>query len=274
MHIVFQQTAKEVLEQGFALDETIDHKIINLKSDYSIGPVEFPVSDETYEKRNDWWKKIIEEESDLSFVKNSEEDIEQIKEIKNILENNPEEQLWIWIAPNKQDVSGYYFLLSQLSEVIEQVYVVWLNNLPFINEKGNIFYPRYLSEIPSKEFIKAKKLFRSVTPGEMEVDLDEWDKLCRENKVMRILKDHKKIIQDDEDYFDKPLLNLITPEWQKVSKIIQQFNHKSLDSIPEEYLLWRFKTMIENGGINSQGDINNKKEWEVKKESDGEKITE
>ena len=198
----------------------------------------------------------------------------QIKEIKTILENNPEEQLWIWIAPNKQDVSGYYFLLSQLSEDIEQVYVVWLNNLPFINEKGNIFYPRYLSEIPSREFIKAKKLFRSVTAGEMEVDLDEWDKLCRENKVVRNLKDHKKLSQDDEDYFDKPLLNLVTPEWQKVSKIIQQFNHKSLDSIPEEYLIWRIKTLIENGGINNQGDIKNKKEWEVKKEPGEENITE
>lgn len=274
MHVVFQQKAKEILEQGFASDDSIDHNIKYLKSDYSLGPVEFPVSNDTFEKRNDWWKNIIGEENDLSSVKNNEEDIELINDIKIIIENNPEEQLWIWIAPNKQDVSGYYFLLSQLSELLEQVYVVWLNNLPFINEKGHIFYPRYISEIPSREFIKAKKLFRLVTPSEMEVDLDEWDKLCRENKPVRFLKDHKKLIQHDEDCFDKPLLNLITPEWQKVSKIIHQFNHKSLDNIPEEYLLWRFKTMIENASINSQGDINNKKEWEVKKDSEGEKITE
>ncbi|MEO6869865.1 MAG: DUF3658 domain-containing protein [Ginsengibacter sp.] len=274
MHVVFQQKAKEILEQGFASDDSIDHNIKYLKSDYSLGPVEFPFSKETFEKRNDWWKNISGEEDDLSVVKNNEDDFGLINDIKIILENNPEEQLWIWIAPNKEDVSGYYFLLSQFSEHLGQVYVVWLNNLPFINEKGNIFYPRYISEIPSREFIKAKKLFRLITPGEMEVDLDEWDKLCRENKSVRILKDHKKIIQDDEDYFDRNLLNLVTPERQKVSKVIQQFNHKSLDNIPEEYLVWRIKIMIENGSIDSQGDIYNKKEWEVKKESEGENITE
>jgi hypothetical protein len=265
MHIVFQQAGKEVLEQGFAPDETIDKNIINLKSDYSLGPVEFPVSDVALEKRNDWWKKIISDESDLSFTRDNEEDIQKINEIKTTLENNENEELWIWIAPNKQDVSGYYFLLSQLIEQTDKVFVVWLNNLPFINEKGHIFYPRYLSEIPSREFLKAKKLFRSISGGEVEVDIDEWGKLCEENKTVRILKDHKKLAQFDEEYFDKTINNFITADWLKVSKVIQQFNHKSLDIIPEEYLLWRIRSMIENNEIESQGEVTNRKEWEVKK---------
>ena len=265
MHIVFQQAGREVLERGFAPDESIDKNIINLKSDYSLGPVEYPLTNENLEKRNDWWKKIITDETDISFSAANEADVQIINEIKNSLTNNESEELWIWIAPNTQDVSGYYFLLSQLTELTDKVFVVWLNNLPFINEKGQIFYPRYLSEIPSREFLKAKKLYRAISAGEVEVDMDEWSKLCQENKTVRILKDHKKLAQFDEEYFDKTILNFITADWQKVSKVLQQFNHKSLDIIPEEYLLWRVRSMIENNEIESQGDITNRKEWEVKK---------
>jgi len=47
--------------------------------------------------------------------------------------------------------------------------VLYFNNLPFINEKGQIFYPTVLHEILPKEFLKAKKLNRKVTLSEFEV---------------------------------------------------------------------------------------------------------
>ena len=55
--------------------------------------------------------------------------------------------------------------LSQLAEFQGRIFILYLNNLPFINEKGAIFYPTTLFSIPPKEFIKAKKLARPVTPG-------------------------------------------------------------------------------------------------------------
>ena len=67
------------------------------------------------------------------------------------------------MAPNQHDVCGYYWLMNQLKEFEGRIYILSLNNLPFINDKGTIFYPRDLFEIPPKEFIKAKKLARPVT---------------------------------------------------------------------------------------------------------------
>jgi hypothetical protein len=66
--------------------------------------------------------------------------------------------------------------MSQLKEYQEPIDVLYLNNLPFINDKGNIFYPTSLSEIQPKEFFKAKKLARPITLSEFEVDPDEWKK--------------------------------------------------------------------------------------------------
>lgn len=65
---------------------------------------------------------------------------------------------------------------------------MYLNNLPFINEKGSIFYPDHIGNIPPRELVKAKKLARQVTVSEFEIDPDEWTRLQNEEKDVRILE--------------------------------------------------------------------------------------
>ena len=60
-----------------------------------------------------------------------------------------------------------------------------------------------LSEIPAREFVKAKKLARPVSPAEFETDPDEWIRLASENKNLRLLEGGKKIIQQADDYYDR-----------------------------------------------------------------------
>ena len=77
--------------------------------------------------------------------------------------------------------------MSQLKELQGKVQVLYLNNLPFLNEKGQLFYPTNLSQIQPSEFLKAKKLARPITLSEFEVDPDEWKKLCIDNGFVRFL---------------------------------------------------------------------------------------
>ncbi|HET7116436.1 MAG TPA: DUF3658 domain-containing protein, partial [Hanamia sp.] len=162
---------------------------------------------------------------------------------------------------------GYYWLISQLKEFAGRIYVLSLNNLPFINEKGQIFYPENLFEIPPREFVKAKKLARPITTSEFEIDPDEWAKICNENKMVRILEGAKKLSQHDADYFDKFLMEFITPDWQKANKVIHQFLHKSKQTTGDAYLLWRLKELIIAGKIDAQGEVKNMKDFEVKKKA-------
>ncbi len=116
--------------------------------------------------------------------------IDDIKTVTGLIEwltGDPQEIVWIWVAPNKHDVSGYYWLITQLKDFHERIFILYLHNLPFINDKGHIFYPTNIFEIPAKEFLKAKKLARPVTLSEFEVDADEWAKLGNENKGVRSL---------------------------------------------------------------------------------------
>ncbi len=83
-----------------------------------------------------------------------------------------------------------------------KIFVFYLNNLPFINEKGQLFYPTSLQQIQPKEFLKAKKLKRAINLSEFEVDGDEWKRLVQENNPVRILEGGKKIVAKEAEFFD------------------------------------------------------------------------
>ncbi len=265
MHIVFQQEDINTLSKSFELDETLRSEIVLIKDDFAVGPLKNIYSDEGIEERKQWWRNVLSGGDYSNLVDNGEiDDAKTVAELKEQLKNNDEETVWIWIAPNKHDVSGYYWLMAQLKEFVGRVYVLSLNNLPFINDKGNIFYPVNLYEIPPREFLKAKKLARPITTSEFEIDPDEWAKICNENKMVRILEGAKKLSQHDEDFFDKYLLELITPDWQKASKVINHFLSKSKHTTGDAYMLWRLKELIAKDTINAQGEIKNMKDFEVK----------
>lgn len=266
MHIVFQTEDVKTLLKSFELDESLRQEIVEIKDDYAVGPIQNIYAQESIENRKDWWRNVLSGGDYNGSVDNGlVDDQKAVEEIIAALKNDENENAWIWVAPNKHDVSGYYWLMSQLKDYVERIYVLHLNNLPFINEKGSIFYPVNLSEIPPKEFIKAKKLARQITPSEFELDPDEWIKLGNENKSVRILEGAKKLSQHDEDYFDQSLLTFVTPEWQKAHKVISQFLSKAKQTTGDAYMLWRVKYLVASGIIEAQGELKNMKDFEVKK---------
>jgi len=173
--------------------------------------------------------------------------------------------VWIWAAQNKHDVSGYYWLMSQLADYQGRIFILYLNNLPFFNEKGNIFYPENLYQIPPREFIKAKKLARPITPSEFEVDPDEWKKLTEQDKFVRLLEGGKKLIQHDVDFYDDELKKYISGEWQKANKIISAFYHKAKQTTGDMFLLWRLKQVLQSEDFEVQGNIKGMKDFEIRK---------
>lgn len=265
IHIVFQEADIAALEKSFELDETIKADIIQIKDDYAVGPLQNIFTPEGIENRKQWWREVLAgSDLDGSVDNGLVNDEQTVLDIKQRLDNNSEEFVWIWAAQNKHDVSGYYWLMSQLKDYQGRIFILYLNNLPFLNEKGNLFYPANLFEIPAKEFVKAKKLAREITPSEFEVDPDEWIKICEQNKGVRLLEGGKKLVQEDYDFYDTELKKLVTADWQKASKIIHSHLTKAKQSTGDMYLLWRLKTMIAMEMFDVQGTIGKMKEFEVK----------
>jgi len=264
-HIVFQHADVDALQKSFALDEALSGDIIEIKDDYAVGPLYNIYIGEGIEQRRQWWRDVLAGgDYDGHVDTNEVDDYKTVAELVGTMRRNEEEVIWIWAAQNKHDVSGYYWLLNYMKEFQGRVFILYLNNLPFINEKGHIFYPTNLFEIPAKEFLKAKKLARPITLSEFEVDPDEWTKLCNENKGVRLLEGGKKLVQEDYDFYDAELKKFITPDWQKASRIIHHFLSKAKHTTGDMYLLWRLKVMIAMDMFDVQGKIANMKDFEIK----------
>ena len=266
IHIVFNEPDVIVLKQAIELDETLKGEILQVKDDYAVGFLKNIYTQQGIEERKNWWREVFAGgDGDGGVDKGIVDDNKLVVDLLEKLNTNTEEKIWIWAAQNKHDVSGYYWLMSQLKEYQGRVYILYLNNLPFINEKGNIFYPEWISSIQPKEMLKAKKLSRLITPSEFEVDPDEWTKICSEEKMVRLLEGGKKLSQHDADFYDTELVTFITTDWMKASKIIHQFLSKAKHTTGDMFVLWRLKKLLETDLYDVQGEVKNMKDFEVKK---------
>jgi hypothetical protein len=266
IHIVFQHNDKGALEKAFELEPSMRGEVIPIEDEFAVGPIAGIYTADGIEARKQWWREVLGGGDYDGIVDDGSvaDDRATVARLMEKLERDPGEQVWIWAAQNKHDVSGYYWLMSQLKEYQGRILILYLNNLPFINEKGQLFYPVNLFDIPPREFVKARKLARPITPSEFEIDPDEWSKLCQEDKGVRILEGGKKLSQYGYDYYDDELKKFITGDWIKTSKLIHQFLTKGKQTTGDGYVLWRVKQLVAAGEIEAQGELKGMKDFEIK----------
>jgi hypothetical protein len=266
IHIVFQYNDDSVLRKAFELDSSMEGEIIEIRDELAVGPITDIYTPEGIEARRQWWRDILAggDYDGIVDKENAGGDNGKVIALRQRLQDDQKETVWIWAAQNKHDVSGYYWLMSQLKDFQGRIFILYLNNLPFINEKGQLFYPTNLFEIPPREFLKARKLARPITLSEFEIDPDEWQRLCQEGRGVRILEGGKKLSQHPYEYYDEELRRFITGDWIKVSKLIGQFLGKAKQITGDAYLLWRIKQLVAAGELDAQGELKGMKDFEIK----------
>jgi len=256
IHVVFNESEVDLMKEVIGLDETLAGEVVQIKDDYAVGPLHLLDTDEGWQARHDWWMSLLENSHYTGSNTVRFDDRKTVFELKEILMADPALEIWIWMGQNQHDVSGYFWLMPQLREFVGRIMILYLNNLPFINEKGQIFYPSWIGDIQPKEFLKAKKLARPITLSEFEVDPDEWKRLCEENSMVRVLEGGKKIIGKEEVFYDNDIIRNLTPEWQKAARVITNTLHRMKIKTGDVFLMWRMKKLIADGKIEVTGDTN------------------
>ena len=253
IHIVFNTADIAALEAAIELDESLSGKIIEIKDDYAVGPLMDIYETEGYQARREWWKGVLAYspyEAQLEIV----DDTITVEHLINSLNHDENEMIWMWMGQNAHDVSGYYWLMSQFKAYQSRIHVLYLNNLPFLNEKGQLFYPTHLSQIEPKEFIKAKKLARPITLSEFELDPDEWKKLCQENEGVRFLEGGKKLVSMHIGCYDKEIAALLTKNAQKLPSALSNIMAKLKVKLGDAFIVSRLKALEEAGKLVIAGD--------------------
>ncbi|HEX7904569.1 MAG TPA: DUF1835 domain-containing protein [Chitinophagaceae bacterium] len=271
IHIVFNESEINLMKQVIELDETLAGEVIQIKDDFAVGPLAGIDTEEGWTARVEWWRGQLTGSPYKEELAGSFDDRQTVAAIKTKLDEpfdatqGQEEQVWIWMGQNQHDVSGYYWLMPQLKNYQGRVMIIYLNNLPFINEKGQIFYPSWLHEIQPKEFLKAKKLARPITLSEFEVDPDEWKKIVDENAMVRILEGGKKIVGKEESFYDNEILKNLTTEWQKATRVLTNTLHRMKIKTGDVFIMTRMKKLIAEGKIEVTGDTTKTwKDFDVK----------
>ena len=247
LHIIFNEPDISLLREVISLDESLEGPIQVIKDDFAVGPLQSLDTEEGWQERVQWWKRLLVSSPYGEELAGSFDDRQTVTEIGTWLDQNPEQECWIWMGQNQHDVCGYYWLMSQLRKWQGRVMIIYLNNLPFLNDKGQLFYPSLLAEIPAKEFLKAKKLARPITASEYEIDPDEWRKLAEENATVRILEGGKKIVGREDNFFDAELIKNTTGDWQKATRVLSNTLHRMKIKTGDVFLMSRIKFLIEVG---------------------------
>lgn len=265
IHIVFNEVEVDLLKQVIELDATLTGEVLQIKDDFAVGPLQNIDTEDGWQARLAWWRCLLQGSPYSLELVGSFDDRETIMQIKTKLDENPAEEVWIWMGQNQHDVMGYYWLVPFFKEYQGRAMVLYMNNLPFINEKGQIFYPSWLHEIQPTEFMKAKKLARPVTLSEFEIDPDEWKKIADENSTVRILEGGKKISSKEESFYDSEILKNITGEWQKATRVLSNTLNRMKIKTGDVFLMWRMKELINIGKIEATGELNKAwKDFDVK----------
>lgn len=266
IHIVFQQDDVALLKDAMQLDETLQGEIFEIKDEWGVGPLQNLDEESGWTARMEWWRQLLQG-SPYENMLGSFDDRITVSRIKEKLSAEPDGEAWIWMGQNQHDVTGYYWLMRQLKEYQGRVMIIYLNNLPFINEKGQLFYPWAIGNVLPKEIIKAKKLARPITLSEYEIDPDEWKKITEENTMVRVLEGGKKIAGKEENFYDIEILKNLTGEWQKANRVITNTLNRMKIKTGDVFLMWRLKQLIADGKVETTGDMQKSwKDFDVRKQ--------
>ena len=281
LHIVFGQSSVPVLQEAVAMDEKMNGDILCFEDDLSVGPLFILDTKEGRAGRQQFWQQLAGIEQQLGMEEmvpppdaEERDDAVRFKALKAQLKENPEQEVWIWAGQNARDVCGYYWLVSQLYDFAGRIHIIYLNNLPFLNEKGAVFYPTHLHQILPKEFLKAKKLARPISLAEYELDGDEWHRLMNESAGIRLLEGGKKIKGEPTLFYDKELLTQSGNEFVKAWRVVQQVTGKLKYPVMDQFLGWRLKELIREGKLESRGDLKTIRDFEVKQPGENMESTE
>ncbi len=260
-HIIVGDEAAKPLTEALSADPVNEETVLVLKDLLHIGPLQKEEGQKFSELRSAFWQTIVPQSKEQVTV----EDMERILQVSHELHQSETPCVWFWMAPAAADVTAYYWLLFYFKKYRDRFFVVNVGGLPFLDTAGKLFYPKNISEIPPKELLKARRLARVVTPSEMEVDTDEWEKIKAENAAIRAYEGGKKLSHKSAALYDQQLSSFCSQQFQKASKIIRQAMSKYALPTGDLYLGWRLRQLVAEGALQAQGDTSKPlNEWEVK----------
>jgi len=260
-HFVVGDAAAGPLQEAILTGPSMAGEVVVLRDVLNVGPLQKAEGQTFSELRSAFWQEVINNDRHPVAV----DDMERILEVSKAMYNDDSVTAWFWMATIPADVCAYHWLLPYLSKHAGRFYLINIAGLPFLDENGKVFYPKSFSQALPRELIKARRLARPVTPAEVEVDTEEWNKMVAADSGIRTAEGGKKLAAREETFYDNTLLSFCSQQYQKAAKVITQALTKYGIPTGDLYLGWRLRKMAEAGRLQLQGDVTKTlKDFDVK----------
>src|SRR5215470_8110327 len=137
-HLVFNGSETNLMQEVLKLDSNLGGEVIQINDDFAVGPLKDIETDAGWHKRVGWWTELLKNSPYENDSQTYFDDRQTIERVKRQLDSDSRQNVWIWIGQNQHDVCGYYWCMQHFKEYQGRILIVYLNNLPFINEKGQL----------------------------------------------------------------------------------------------------------------------------------------
>ena len=127
LHIVFNESEIALMKEVIQVDASLEGEVIQVRDDFAVGHVHQLDTEEGWQARLDWHRKLLQGSPYPQDLVGSFDDRQTVADIKSKLDADPELEIWIWMGQNQHDVCGYYWLMPQLRAYQGRVMVLYLN---------------------------------------------------------------------------------------------------------------------------------------------------
>lgn len=233
IHIVVGEENAKSIQESVSITETSNQSIFILKDCLNIGTLKSEML--PFSEHRNKVSQVLKPNQKSDYI----DDLARLMQLSTQISNGAEISLIFWMSSNAEDVCAYYWLLHFLKKHQGKFAVINISGLPFLDEQMQLFYPKTIAEIPSKQIIKALKLKRVISTSEWEAEGEEWKMLVAENAEIRYLVNGKNILSKKVDFYDGQIIAALEDN-KKSNKIRQDFIVKSnfsYSALP--FLNWR-----------------------------------
>lgn len=210
--------------------------VLLIRDDFAVGPIAVAGDESGALKRRDWWRQVLaggdyDGLADSGLV----DDEAVIQDLETRLDANPMEKVLIRVAPHSHDHCGYLWLASRLVRFSGRI---WMSSV--------------------------QGVARSLQGSELMMAAEEWRRLCAEGGEVRILGEDLRLVQFGVDYFDRELVTLASREWRTGGQLIGDFLAGARHKTGDAFLLWRLKTLVIAGRLESSGELKRMRNFKVR----------
>lgn len=261
VHIVFGDSAAGTLKYYFHNNNKneFEGKILNLREDYSIGPIYEIDTEIELRKRIEWFKKILQEVWSYEYYEQFEaEFINTYESVKNI---EADSKIVIWYGENTGDEVGIRYLSSLLED--RELYEVNVSESNVEGYGGNSYKPRAFGECAPEEIGHLILTMKKIEMEKCKELSNDWEVLRKSKENLRILEENK-IIGVDENYYDDEILSNCSFNFKKAPRIIGATMGKAQQLVSDSYIDYRVRRLIESGSVEYRGKLETMRDFEIR----------